>query len=44
MSCQCSPLTLMYGTLFTAKALYPDALIRIGQAGITLPEAITWAW
>lgn len=37
------PLTLLYGTLFTVKALYPDAPIYITQTGITVPEAITWA-
>jgi len=37
------PLTLLYGGMFTAKALYPDAPIHITQTGISVPEAITWA-
>jgi len=37
------PMTLMYGTLFTAKALYPEAHIRISQTNVTVPEGITWA-
>jgi len=37
------PLDLLYGTLFTAKALYPNAPIRIGPTSVTVPKSITWS-
>jgi hypothetical protein len=36
-------LDLLYGTLFTAKALYPAAPIRIGPTSVTVPKSITWS-